>query len=61
MNLLAVLNEIHQEVTPLLGQGKVAEYIPELAKVDPMQFGMAFALLLAAASTACGRSMITGP
>jgi glutaminase len=44
MNLLAVLNEIHQEVTPLLGQGKVAEYIPELAKVDPMQFGMAITL-----------------
>ncbi|KGJ95083.1 glutaminase [Colwellia psychrerythraea] len=44
MNLLAVLKEIHQEVTPLLGQGNVAKYIPALAKTDPMQFGMAITL-----------------
>lgn len=44
MNLLAVLNEIHQEVTPLLGQGKVADYIPALEQVNPMQFGMAITL-----------------
>ena len=44
MKLMDVLNEIHQEVIPLLGQGKVAEYIPALAKVDPMQFGMAITL-----------------
>ena len=44
MNLLAVLSEIQEEVTPLLGQGKVAEYIPGLANVDPMQFGMAITL-----------------
>jgi glutaminase len=44
MNLMTVLNKIHQEVTPLLGQGKVAEYIPALANVDPMQFGMSITL-----------------
>ena len=44
MNLSAVLNEINDEVTPLLGQGQVAEYIPALAQVDPMQFGMAITL-----------------
>ena len=41
MNWLAILREVQNEVTPLLGQGQVAEYIPALAKVDPMQFGMA--------------------
>ena len=44
MKLMNVLKEIHQEVSPLLGQGKVAEYIPALANVDPMQFGMAITL-----------------
>jgi glutaminase len=44
MNLSTVLNEIYQEVNPLLGQGKVAKYIPALAKVDPLQFGMGVTL-----------------
>ncbi|WP_019025878.1 glutaminase [Colwellia piezophila] len=44
MELKDVLSEIHQEVAPLLGQGKVATYIPALANVDPMQFGMAITL-----------------
>ncbi|QBY05198.1 glutaminase [Thalassotalea sp. HSM 43] len=44
MDVLAVLNEVQQEVTPLLGQGTVAQYIPELAKVDPNQFAMAVTL-----------------
>jgi len=44
MNWLAILKEVQQEVTPFLGQGKVAEYIPALAEVDPMQFGMAITL-----------------
>ena len=44
MNWLAILREVQKEVTPLLGKGKVAEYIPALAKVDPMQFGMAITL-----------------
>ncbi|WP_197410283.1 MULTISPECIES: glutaminase [Colwellia] len=42
--MMEVLNEIHQQVLPSLGQGKVATYIPALANVDPMQFGMAITL-----------------
>ncbi len=37
----AILQTIWQEVQPMLGQGKVASYIPELAKVALGQFGMA--------------------
>ena len=36
-----VLNEITQEVKPLLSQGKVADYIPALAEVDLEQFSIA--------------------
>jgi len=41
MDLQAILEEIQEEVQDLLGQGKVADYIPALAKVDPKQFAMA--------------------
>lgn len=41
MDYAAILEEIQAEVQPCLGQGKVASYIPELAKVPPQQFGMA--------------------
>jgi len=41
----AVLNQIHAEVQPLLGRGKVADYIPELAKVQGDHFGMAVVTL----------------
>ena len=41
MNYTNILQEIHQQVTPLLGQGKVADYIPELATISPQKFGMA--------------------
>ncbi len=37
----SVLEEIEQDIRPLLGQGKVADYIPALAVVSPQQFGMA--------------------
>lgn len=37
----AILETIWQEVQPQLGCGKVASYIPELAKVALHQFGMA--------------------
>ena len=33
-----ILEKIQQEVQPLIGQGKVATYIPELAKVSPASF-----------------------
>jgi len=36
-----VLDEIAHEVRPLLLQGKVADYIPALAEVDPEQFSIA--------------------
>jgi len=38
-----LLNEIARDVQPLLGQGRVANYIPALAKVNPQQFGIALA------------------
>ncbi len=41
MDLQKILEEIESEVKPLLGTGKVADYIPALAKIDPMQFAMA--------------------
>jgi glutaminase len=44
MNFFAVLNDIHHQIQPLLGQGKVADYIPVLAEVDKKQFGMAITL-----------------
>ncbi len=37
----AVLAQIEHEVRPHVGQGAVASYIPELAKVPAHQFGMA--------------------
>ena len=37
----AILDSIHAELLPRLGEGKVADYIPELAKVDARQLGMA--------------------
>ncbi len=41
MNYQSILEEIHAEIQPLLTQGKVADYIPELAHVPPTKFGMA--------------------
>ena len=40
MDYQAVLEEIYEEIQPLLGEGKVADYIPALAEIDPKQFGM---------------------
>ena len=39
-DLQAILDSIHTDILPRIGEGKVADYIPELAKVDPRQFGM---------------------
>jgi len=41
MDYGSVLEEIHTTVQPALGIGKVADYIPELARVSPHHFGMA--------------------
>jgi glutaminase len=44
MDYQAVLEEIYQEVQPFLQEGKVASYIPALAKVEPNQFAMTLTL-----------------
>ena len=36
-----LLQSIEEKVRPLIGSGKVADYIPALAHVDPNQFGIA--------------------
>lgn len=41
MDLQAIINDITSELSPRLTEGKVADYIPELAKIDPNQFGIA--------------------
>ncbi|MCJ8301816.1 glutaminase B [Shewanella sp.] len=38
---LALLEQVVDKVRPLLGQGKVADYIPALAGVDPNKIGIA--------------------
>jgi glutaminase len=40
-DLDAVVAEVAEEMRPHLGGGKVADYIPALARVDPAQFGIA--------------------
>lgn len=45
MDFEKILLEINEEVKPLFGQGKVADYIPALAKIDPGKFGMAVVTL----------------
>ncbi len=44
-NYLNILQEIRDEVQPLIGQGKVAGYIPALQNVDARQFGLALVTL----------------
>lgn len=39
MDYSSLLADIADQVKPLYGQGKVANYIPELSKVSPRQFG----------------------
>jgi len=41
MNTTEILHRIHDELRPIIGQGRVASYIPELAKVPADRFGMA--------------------
>ncbi len=41
MDLQAILDDIAAALAERRGEGKVADYIPELAKVGPNQFGMA--------------------
>jgi glutaminase len=45
MDYHQILKEIKAEVQPLFGMGKVADYIPALARVDSKKFGVAIATL----------------
>ena len=40
-DLQALVNDIHQEIAARTERGKVADYIPPLAEVDPQCFGIA--------------------
>ena len=40
MNYQEILEKIYKEVLPFVKEGKQADYIPALAKVNPNQFGM---------------------
>jgi glutaminase len=40
-DLQAIVEEIYEKLTPRLGEGKVADYIPQLARVDPKKLGLA--------------------
>lgn len=40
MNYQQILEDIYDEIKPYAHQGKVADYIPALAKVNPDQFGI---------------------
>ncbi len=44
MNYKKILEEIQKEVLPLIEDGKVADYIPALAKINPNQFAMSLQL-----------------
>ena len=41
MNYSGILDQIHHDLKPWLGTGRVADYIPELAKISADWFGMA--------------------
>ena len=41
MNYQSIIDKIHLEIKPLLSQGKIASYIPALARISPEKFGMA--------------------
>ncbi|MCP2259166.1 L-glutaminase [Streptoalloteichus tenebrarius] len=43
MDHLALLERIKSEVEPEIGRGRLADYIPALAEVDPNKFGFAVA------------------
>lgn len=45
MNYQKILDQIKEEVLPLSGKGKVADYIPALAKIPSDKFGIAITTL----------------
>jgi glutaminase len=44
MDWQAILGRIEEAVAPHIGSGRVADYIPALARIDPTKFGMAIVL-----------------
>ena len=44
-DLQAIVDEIHAALAPRFGEGEVADYIPQLARVDPRHFGLAVVTL----------------
>ena len=45
VHLQSIVDEIAVQATHLYGQGKVANYIPALGRVQPRQFGLSIALI----------------
>jgi glutaminase len=43
MRYQQILDAVHARVSPLIGCGRVSDYIPGLAAVDPRRFGLALA------------------
>jgi glutaminase len=43
LDLQSVLDDIQTAIGPRRGEGKVADYIPQLARIDPKRFAMAIA------------------
>ena len=39
MNYQGILEQIHHDLQPYLGTGRVADYIPELKRANPAHFG----------------------
>ena len=44
INYQTILEEIYNEILPNITEGKVADYIPALAQVDPDQFAMSITM-----------------
>lgn len=45
LDLQQLINGVYDDLQSSVGQGRVADYIPELAKVDPRKFGIAVTTL----------------
>ena len=43
MQIQDILSQVYEVTRPHIGEGRVADYIPALAKVDPRKFGIAIA------------------
>jgi glutaminase len=50
--LAALAARVHHDILPHIGEGRVADYIPALARVDPQQFGLAIATCTGAMASA---------